>query len=385
MRALDRETLATLARHLGWPAISLTMPLRRPGGDAQGDRIRLKNLLRTAEERLAEGGMRPAEMKSLMNPVWAFHDDLSRWRTTWSGLAVFITKDSTEVFRTRLRVTESLSVEDRFSLKPVLPELKEQGHFYVLALSQKRVRLFHGNAENLDEMEINDTPLSLSEALKYDDYDNQLQFHSGTSSGASGSTRRSAIFHGHGGSADTAKTDLGRFFRMVDHGIHGLLKNEQAPLVLAGVEYLLSIYRSVETYAHVVETPILGNPDEISSRDMQALALDALSSHFNAGLEQDLERFHERKGSRDVSRDLPEIVTAAHEGRVDVLFLKPTGAPEWGTYNASSGLVEVHPERSPGDWDLADLAAAETLLHGGSIHALDAEQPLREPAALFRF
>jgi hypothetical protein len=290
MRALDREDLAALARHMDWPAISLTMPLRRPGGDVQGDRIRLKNLLRTAEEQLTEGGMRPSEIKELMEPAWAFHDDPSRWRAPGDGLAIFISRDTFEVFRTRLEPTENLAVADRFMLRPVLPELHKGGRFYVLAVSMKRVRLFRGDDEDIQELDISSAPASLAEALKYDDYENQVQFHSGTPSGAGGRVKRSAVFHGHGGSADTAKTGLDRYFRMIDRGIHDLLKDENVPLVLAGVDYLLAIYRSVSTYAHVVETQMPGNPDDLSSRELHASAVKVLTPHFQARMKNDLER-----------------------------------------------------------------------------------------------
>lgn len=89
-------------------------------------------------------------------------------------------------------------------------------------------------------------PESLADILRRDDAEKQLQFHTGTSGGGGGG--RPAIFHSHGSEEDL-KEDILRYFRQIDRGVEELLKGQRAPLVLAGVDYLLPIYREVRTDA----------------------------------------------------------------------------------------------------------------------------------------
>jgi len=45
-------------------------------------------------------------------------------------------------------------------------------------------------------VELEDVPQSIAEALRYDDPEKSLQFHTGTSGGGNG--ERAAMFHGQG-------------------------------------------------------------------------------------------------------------------------------------------------------------------------------------------
>jgi hypothetical protein len=85
------------------------------------------------------------------------------------------------------------------------------------------------------------------------------------------------------------------------------------------------------------------------------------------------------------SADLAEILPAAHFGRVGVLFVA-TGVQRWGSFDRQSNALEVHEQHEPGDEDLLDVAAVQTLLQGGTIYAVGpgdvpADAPL---AAIFR-
>lgn len=80
-------------------------------------------------------------------------------------------------------------------------------------------------------------PKNLAEALNYDTYKKQLQFYSGTprTTGKNG-----AIFYGAG--IEDAKERIHEYFQLINKGLHDLLREEHAPLILAGVKYLLPIY-----------------------------------------------------------------------------------------------------------------------------------------------
>lgn len=277
-------------------------------------------------------------------------------------------------------------ISDRFYLKPLLPLLSKNGRFYILALSQNQIRLLDGSLFNIDEVTLENVPTSLSEALWFDDPEKQLQFHTGTFS-PGGASARPGVFHGQGVSND-AKTDLLRYFQQVDNGLMELLGDEQAPLILAGVDYLLPIYRQANQYPYLIEDAILGNSDELSPEDLHQEAWKIVEPVFNADQRRALARYHElsSSGNELASDKLESILSAAYFGRVDTLFVA-LGTQSWGSFDPDRNALEEHKEYHPGDQDLVDLAAVQTLSNGGSVYAFDAgEMPGGVPAAaIFRY
>lgn len=383
---LERDTVIELARHTGWPAVSIHLPTHRSGPGIQQDPIRLRNLLKTAEESLRDGGMRQPDVDSLLRPAREIASDAGFWRESDDGLAIFLAEDSVRVVRVSVPLAELVSVGDRYTVLPVMPAVNSGERFFVLALSKKRVRLMEGSRTEIHELDLSGAPTSLADALKYDDFEHAVQFHSRTPAGAAGRGRRAAVFHGHGGIPEVEKANIERYFRMIDQGIHELLRDDDAPLLLAGVDYLLPIYRAVNSYPHLVAASMTGNPDELAPSSIHTQALVLLEPHFRSEFERDIALLKEMTGTRNTSSDLAEIIHAAHEGRVRVLFVAP-GANAWGAYDPSSARVDVHDSPQPGDWDLTDLAASETLLHGGTIHAaLPYPTPeVGTAAAIFRY
>jgi hypothetical protein len=328
--------------------------------------------------------MRSPDIDAVLRPARALLDDPAFWRTLTDGLAVYFAEDTIHVFKTSASLPEFIAVEERFMIRPLLPALDRGEHFYVLALSKNRVRLLEGTRERVTELDPAGLPEGLGDALKYDDPEHQVQFHTRTPAGAAGRGKRDAMFHGHGGVPDVEKDRVLRYFRVVDRALHEYLRDETAPLLLAGVDYLMPIYREVNSYPHLLETSMAGNPDELTDTEIHASALQMLRPHFDARVAADLDVLNDLNGTSEASTDLHEVVAAAHEGRVRILFVAEA-EPVWGSYDPSSGVVVTHAEQQRGDWDLADLAAAETLLHGGTVHAVGSGMPFETAAAIFRY
>lgn len=387
MNEHNRETLSALARHDSWPTVSVYLPVHRAGTDTQQDPIRLKNLLAQAGDSLVSGGMRSPDAEEFLREAWSLQRDPAFWRDGFDGLALFIADGTFEVIRTSQTLPERLRVGSRFLLRPLMSALAPDVTFYVLALSKKRVRLLEGTPEEVREVDPAGIPQGLADALNYDDYERQVQFHSGTSAGAAAKGRRSAMFHGHGGTGETEKGDLFRYFRLVDEALKELVPSD-LPLVLAGVDYLLPIYREASTHARMMAEGITGNPDEESARDIHAEALTLLEPYLNADLRKAVDAFVEGRGTTTSSADLRLIVPAAVEGRVDTLIVTDQDTA-WGSYDSAADSMVLRSEPQNGDIDLLDHAAAATLLHGGTVHVLPAEE-VREAtgadaAAVFRY
>ena len=385
MDILTRNDLVSLSeRRNGWH-VSIFLPTHRAGPETQQDPIRLKNLLGQAEEWLLDAGLRTPEAMARLEPASRLVQDGTFWQHQSDGLAVFVSSEVTYHYRLPLDFEELVVVADRFHLKPLLPLLSGDGSFYILALSQNDVRLLQGTRYRVGRVDLEGAPTSLAEALRFDDPDKQLQFHTATGP-TGGKGGRPAAFHGHGGATKDDKVDILRYFHKVDKGLQELLAGEQAPLVLAGVDYLLPLYREANTYSHLVEEGIEGNPDQLSAEELHQQAWAIVRPHFLKEREVAADRFRQLAGTDNASDKLALIVPAAHHGRVDTLFVA-VDHEQWGAYDPETNEIRLHQEVEPGDQDLTDFAAVQVLLHGGSVYAVSAEQMPVEAslAALFRY
>ncbi len=220
--ALSRETLKALIEQRDLASVSLYMPTHRAGSQIQEGPVRLKNLLKQAEKELLDRGMRTRNVQKLLEPAEGLVPDSLFWKYQSDGLALFLSPGSFLFFRLPLDFEELVVVNERFHLKPLLPLLTGDGHFYILALSQNEVRLLEGARHSVDSVELDDMPSSLADVVQLDESGRQLQFHTSTGS-PSGAGRRPAIFHGHGETSDN-KDRILRYFRKINEGLREVLK-----------------------------------------------------------------------------------------------------------------------------------------------------------------
>jgi len=377
-----RNELRELMEDPGGPCVSLTLPTARSGPETQQGPIRLKNLLRQAEEGLVAIGLRPTEARDRLAAVEALLADSAFWRAQSDGLAIFVDPDGgVRRFRVPLALDEAVVVGPRFAITPLLPLVAVDGHFYVLALSQNQVRLLRGTRHRIAETGAQGMPANLADTLREDETEQQLQLRSGGAGAAGG-----AIFHGHGGVADAEDARLRRYVHAIDRAVTARLADERAPLVLAGVESLVAAYREVNHYAHVAAESIPGSPDRVADAALHAASWAIVEPTLRAAMDAAGARIAERLGTGEATANLPEIVRAAHEGRVDTLFLAE-GATWWGTFDAATGDVALLDGASPGTEALGDLAAARTAVAGGQVYVVAPEDVPggAEAAALLRY
>jgi hypothetical protein len=282
-----------------------------------------------------------------------------------------------------MRFEELAVVSDRFHVKPLIALLGSE-RFYVLALSQNAVRLLYGTRHSIQEIPLPEgTPKSIAEALGLEDRPKQHQIHSGAPQTSGG---RGAVQHGYVTGEEDTRTDLLNYFHRIDSGLQPLLRDERAPLVVAGVEHLLPIYREANTYRHLMDQSLPGNPEGVRAEELRDRAVTLLEPYFLEAQQAAGGRYRQLLGTGLASSNLTEVVPSAYLGRVDFLFVA-VGVQQWGAHDPSTHTVQQHDEVEPGDDDLLDLAAVQTLLHGGTVYAVAPEEVPDNTlvAAVFRY
>ncbi|MGJ3250466.1 MAG: hypothetical protein ACFE0J_04955 [Elainellaceae cyanobacterium] len=383
MTLLSKTNLQLLADVSdGQTCVSIYMPTHKAGPEIRQDPIRLKNLVRDAEEKLAAQGYDSRDVGNLLEPdrISALIDDADFWRHQSDGLALFIAPDSFHRFHLPINFEEHVVVSDRFYLKPLMPILKNDGRFFLLSLSQNQVNLYVGNRHSIVEIDLRDTPTSLKEVLRYDEKENQLQFHTQ-------GRGIDPLYHGQGVGTTDNKDELRRFCNIIDNTVQELLKDERSPLVLAGVDYLTEIYRECSSYSNLLDRSVTGNPENVDLDDLHQQAWATVEPYFQESQRQAVDQYHHLKGTGQATSSLQDIVVAAYEGQVDTLFVAD-GAYQWGNFSPQERTVEMHADESPGANDLLNMAAIYTFINGGTVYAVHPDHmPVADAAAaaIFRY
>lgn len=387
---MDRFTssdLKELMNTFDGVCVSIYMPTEKIGDEKKQDPIRLKNLLRKAEEMRLLIDIRPVELRRILLPAHDLLDDALFWQHQDQGLALFLTSSGMRLFRLPIRFDEEVTVAEHFQIKPLLPLFTTNGYFFILLLGLGRVRLLQCSRYSMGEIDLKGMPSGFDQFLGLHEPDTDYS-HRTQASPTSFMGSRPEVFHGFGAESNYRKPEILGYFQNINDRLWEVLHDERAPLVPAGDEYLLPIYREANTYPHVTEVGIMKDPEGLSNEDLLDAAWEIVQPQFLKA-QQDAEMKYQLLSSKKSSRaseDLPEIVLAARNGRVDTLFVA-LDAHKWGWFDPETLRIEVAEEPATGTEDLLDIAAAQTYLNRGSVYAMN---PSRLPgqscaSAIFRY
>lgn len=142
---------------------------------------------------------------------------------------------------------------------------------------------------------------------------------------------------------------------------------------MAAVDYLQPIYRQANTYPHLLERGVEGNPDRLDSKELHERVWPLVKPHFEEAQQRAAAQYRQMSGTGYTSDNLEAVVAAAYEGRVETLFVA-LDRQQWGRFDPSTGRVEQHDKVLFRDVDLLNFAAAQTLSHGRTVYAVKQEQ-----------
>ncbi len=384
LKGVSREEVRELIALNETPWVSLFLAPYPPGETIQRA-TQLENLLRRSEAELAASGHDRNGAHAMLAPVWAMTDARTLEEYQDAGLAFYVAPGQFHLYRLPQRVNDAVIVGRRPFIKPLLILRPATDSFYVLALSKSRVRLLHATPSGVAPVPLPDAPAGIDDLTQTDPTGRQAQRHvsPSTRGGASG-----AMYPGHGGNVFDEKAEVQRYLQAVSSAVERSLNRAHDPLVLAGVDYMVSMYRSLNGYAHVVEDHISGSPDHISDEALCERGAHVLMAHLSRLATDERDRFETllQQTPPRASTNLRSILPAAHAGRVARLLIA-SDLQVWGRYNPDDETVSLHDDPLPGDDDLLDIAAQQTLLHSGeAVAAPAADIPgSNGVAAIFRY
>jgi len=369
MNAISKTSLRQLASMNGEYVVSIYFPATT-GAEQRQNPVHFKSLLRTAAQQMQARGIREPAIQKMTVSARTLLDREELWKNLAHGLAVFVSRDALHALPLAYRCDEICMVGKCAYLTPLLAWDSNDASYFVLAVSQKAVRLLHGSRARLEEVSLPALPTDLASALHYDVRQGTLQMHAGQPQFAG---KEGVVYHGQGGEVDVAKVELVEFFRGIDRAVSDYLQLRSEPLLFAGVDYLFPIYQSVNSYAHLAPRPMEGNPDLLSPPELCVRAWPLVEAQLR-------EREHARAAQhwnsagrgRTIHR-LVEILSAAEAGAIETLYVA-AGTRRMGCYLPEAATVRFDREAQADSEELVNQASVFVLRTGGSVTTLQPEQ-----------
>jgi hypothetical protein len=338
----------------------------------------MKHTVQEIEKRLAKKDLAVNARNGLMEPVRALAARIQIGRDWAVSIILFRSPGTFRYFSTRQTLMEFVTIGDHCQVRPLLSIFSREQEFYLLALSQKHVRLFRCTQRSLQPISLrghNPSNFHVWMNIRMPDHTLENRSAAGHSTGSMKGVK-------FGTSTDRERMDeyLSHYFKAVDKGMHQVLAEESAPLMVAAVESEIALYRKVNTYPKLLDHSLHGSPDAESSEELHKRALEMINHVPSEALSKVLREFPQHRGTQRLSFSLSDILKRASEGRVADLLMRED-AEHHGAWDEAAQRVQT------GQEDLLNLAALQTLLHHGQVFSVKASEiPERaDAAAILRF
>jgi hypothetical protein len=294
-------------------------------------------------------------------------EDDEFWAEQANSLALFASPEGVRAFRLPNRLTAQVEVADRFYVKPLLRAVTFPQAAFVLALAAGSVRLVEVTREG--------PPFTVDVP--------GLPADAASAAGKASIADRAPVRRIQG--SEGQKVRLRQFARKVDRALRGVLTGLELPLVLAATEPLESIYRSVSTYPHLVESVIGGSPENASDEEVATAARGVLDKLYASELSAIRDRFEVRFEQDRASTDIAAVARAATQGAVDTVLVDIDEKVP-GRLDEETGDVELAGDDAV-SYGVVDEIARRVLSSGGRVLAVrGAEVPGGGPvAAILRY
>ena len=340
-----------------------------PASPGRAERIELKNLATEAERQLRDLKAADSDMAAIAAAFADILDDEGFWRYQARSLALFLTPEVQWTFRLPNELASLVRVSDRFHVKPLLRSITFPQVAFVLALAENSVRLLELVAGNSAPwgVEVPDLPASAADPFgqQPDEVpDPGLKVRS----------------------SEGKKFRLGQYARQIDRALRPLLNGLDVPLILAATEPADSIYRSANTYPHLVPTSIPGNPESTSDAELASAARSILDHLRTDELQASQELYQSHRSDGRGVQDIADVARAATYGAVDTVFVDIDEVIP-GSIDENTGAVTFNAEDDAASYGVVDEITRRVWLSGGRVLAVrrDDIPGQRSVAAILRY
>lgn len=319
--------------------VTLILPTHRTAPDNQQDRIHLKNLAAAASAKLHETyGSR--ELNGLLSNLSRI-DEIDMQQNK-EGLVVFVSESVFEYARLLFSPEQRFIIDSTFATRDLVRQMNYEDNYYVMTLSNNKVRLLEGSNEHLHEIKGKHFPA-----------DNDVY-----------STDVVKIAQGN-----THDKHLEEFFNRQDKlFLSEYYAAHPGHLVLAGTDRNIQHYMHIADRKNIILTHIEGSFDDTPAHAIAEKAWPAVRKALSERRKQAIEQL-DAVGTAKLSTDLSEIWKLIREGRGGHLYVEKdfyhAGVIAGDTLMTS---LDGHEELQN---DVIDEIIEATIQYGGQVHFMD--------------
>lgn len=296
-------------------------------------------------------GVRGSALSAIGESLADLAADDEYWRYQARTLAVFADAARLVSYRLPNRLPGALVVSDRFFIKPLLRTFSFPQAAFILALSLGGVRLIEASPDlPPDQIRVPDMPSDVASAVGK-------------------SSIRDRSHYTRVGGSEGQKLRMRQYARQINRALALVVGGHDLPMVIAGTEPLVSIYRSVNSYPHLLEDVIEGNPDSKLDAELVSEVRPILDRMYNDELVRLRELFGARQAQGRAVTDLADVARAATFGAVDTLLVDIEQSID-GDIDEQTGLITTASDSRGSIYGVTDEIARRVLRSRGQVLAV---------------
>jgi rRNA processing protein Krr1/Pno1 len=371
MEMLTKEEFAELAGHKSDCSVSIYLPVHESGVEVneKQDLIVFKNLLAEASAQLITRGFSAQKAAQFLEPATALVREGEFWLGLSKGLGLLISQGFFRILHLPFSVEAGVYTNSSFHLSPAIQLFCDCPYFYLLVLSKKSTSFYRGNRYGLDLLDIEGLPQGVNDVIHFEEKSERKLFRmAGTAPGGQ------ASYHGHGSGLSDEKEYISQYLKEVEQTLEKeILANEQSPLLLAGVEYIVGIFRQVSRYKYIVEEALTGNYEHVDVSTLFHKAHELVRPYLQQNSKKALQNYYNQLATPLTSSMPDKVIPASYYKQVAELFVQQD-FHIWGSFDEADNALKINEKRQPGDECLVNKAIISTLKNGGDVYVLEPER-----------
>jgi hypothetical protein len=295
---MNRHDVRLLQAIRDYPSVSIILPTYRTAPENQKDPIRVKNLVKEAENRLLQE-FTWREIDSLTSRLNDLVEHIDYQYTT-EGLAIYVNKDFARAFALPFKPVEQVVVGETFATRNLVLTLNRTQRYWVLALSDNTTRLFEGVRDSLVEITESGFPMA--------------------NEGPGAATR---LPGGQGINRSAYRDEKNReFYSSVDTAFKEFMIDDELPLVVAGVDRNLAFFQEVSSHTSAIIGTLRGNYDKTPAHELANLVWPLVKANRAVQVDEVLSELDAAISARRYAASITEVWQLSQEGRGSILIVE---------------------------------------------------------------
>ncbi len=298
------------------PFINLFMATHTQAPENKQDSIVFKNLIYKAKDKLSLD-FKPMEVERFIQPLEELERETPFWSYNQAGLALFVNRENCYVYRLPESVRNQVILSENINFKPLIRMFQSVIHYYVLALSRERFKVYEVYHKSIEEVHFDEDVLILAKDVIGDQRSEPY-----TSVGGFSTPGTQAMLHGHGGKKEDIDIDTEKYFRYVDQTIYEHLSKEKAiPIVLVTLHKNQMTFRKVSKNKHLFSEAVVMSMEDLSKQDLYQETIKVIEPYFNELLKHQTAKVNQSIELGRASDNLEHIIKAILNKEVKNLYL----------------------------------------------------------------